>query len=646
MSDMSNNALPAPFIVGVGRSGTTLLRLMLDSHPDLTIPAETHFVPDLIEAFDDSDDELPAERVVELLTSDRHWVDFDLDYDELTERLRAVGGLDAADALRTFYGLYAEKQGKPRWGDKTPIYVKHMVRIQRTLPEARFIHLIRDGRDAALSRKKRSLRENDGTPITRPAELWRSRILKARNQSRKLPHYIEVRYEDLVTDPEPTLHRVCQFLDLPFDPMMLTYHERAEERLQELAHDLPGDGRKPERPGAERLAAHAMTRKPPSTERLGLWKEGMAPEDRVAFEEVAGDLLDDLGYEVGRSAARKARAAHRKGRRRRGALRKPVRRARKTVGRWLGRGPASQALTDYTDRTPVPFVVGVTRSGTTLLRLMLDAHPALTIPPETHFVPDLIEAARDDAATPETVAASITGNRRWGDFHLDPDELLSKLREVEPMDAPGAIRAFFELYAEKQEKPRWGDKTPIYINRMLLIQRHLPEARFIHLIRDGRDAALSRAQRNLTNPTPMDKVGKRWKGRIIRAREQASRLNHYLELRYEDLVRDPETPLRRICEFIELDWDDAMLRYYERAEDRLQEMARDLPPEGDKPRRPADHRMEAHALTTKPPDPSRLERWRTEMSPDDLALFEQAAGDLLTELGYPLGDPVGARGEG
>jgi hypothetical protein len=506
-----------------------------------------------------------------------------------------------------------------------------MLAIQATLPEARFIHLIRDGRDAALSRAKRVLEGQ--AKITRAAELWRSRILKARSQSDDLEHYLEVRYEDLVSNPEGVLRGVCEFVDLPFDEAMLGYHERAGERLQELAHDLPQDDRKPARPGAERLAAHAMATQPPSPERVGRWREGMDPEDVAAFEEVAGDLLGELGYEVGRPARRTARKRH-----------GPIRRLRRTVGRWLGRGPAAAGAAD-SSRTPVPFVVGVTRSGTTLLRLMLDAHPQLAVPPETHFLPDLIDAARADGATPESTAAAVTGNRRWGDFHLDPDELLERFRRIEPMDATEAIRAFFELYAEKQGKPRWGDKTPIYINRMLLIQRYLPEARFVHLIRDGRDAALSRAKRVLREPTPMDKVAARWKNRILRAREQASRLNHYLELRYEDLVREPEATLRRLCEFTDLPFDEAMLRYHERAEERLREMARDLPPEEDKPLRPADHRMEAHALTTKPPDPSRLERWRREMSPDDLSTFEDVAGDLLGELGYPVGEPVGATRE-
>jgi hypothetical protein len=85
-----------------------------------------------------------------------------------------------------------------------------------------------------------------------------------------------------------------------------------------------------------------------------------------------------------------------------------------------------------------------------------------------------------------------------------------------------------------------------------------------------------------------------------------------------------------------------MLHYHERAAERMREMHRDLPPEPGKPLRPADHRMAAHALTSEPPDPSRLGRWKTEMSPEDRAAFEDAAGDLLAELGYELeGEPVG-----
>ncbi len=109
---------------------------------------------------------------------------------------------------------------------------------------------------------------------------------------------------------------------------------------------------------------------------------------------------------------------------------------------------------------PVPFIVGVTRSGTTLLRLMLDAHPDLAIPPETHFVPSLIKATRKNGVSPDEAHGIVTGHRQWGDFNLDSAELLRRYCELDRIDPETTIRAFFELYAEREGKPRWGDKTP------------------------------------------------------------------------------------------------------------------------------------------------------------------------------------------
>ena len=88
------------------------------------------------------------------------------------------------------------------------------------------------------------------------------------------------------------------------------------------------------------------------------------------------------------------------------------------------------------------------------------------------------------------------------------------------------MRTFFELYAEREGKPRWGDKTPNYVKRMKQIQRTIPEARFVHMIRDGRDAALSRFKRLLKEPPPMETVAERWVKKIEGARadgEQARR---------------------------------------------------------------------------------------------------------------------------
>ncbi|MGH2952033.1 MAG: sulfotransferase family protein, partial [Solirubrobacterales bacterium] len=166
---------PAPFVVGVGRSGTTLLRLMLDAHPRLAIPPETHFLPELIAQ---ARQRVPADELVSEIVAARNWDDFGLDAGALRGRVAALDDARAAPVLRAFYSLYAERQGKQRWGDKTPIYVKRMRLISAVLPEARFVHLIRDGRDVALSRRRRGM--GAGKPIADLAERWRRRITLAR----------------------------------------------------------------------------------------------------------------------------------------------------------------------------------------------------------------------------------------------------------------------------------------------------------------------------------------------------------------------------------------------------------------------------------------------------------------------------------
>jgi hypothetical protein len=290
--------LPAPFVVGVGRSGTTLLRLMLDAHPEMAMPPETHFFDSLIEASGRL--RFSPERALAAITEDEHrrWNDFGLGEDELLDRFEAIPRFNAPDALRAFYELYAEKQGKERWGDKTPPYVKTMRRIKRVLPEAGFIHVIRDGRDVALSNNKRVIERGHREPVpaARSARRWKRRILKARADGPHLGEYIEIRYEDLVSDTEPALRKVCEFIELDFDPVMLRYHETAAERLSEMAGAMPARDGRPERDAGERLKAHALATKPPTKERIEVWREDMSADDQAEFERVAGDLLDDLGY--------------------------------------------------------------------------------------------------------------------------------------------------------------------------------------------------------------------------------------------------------------------------------------------------------------------------------------------------------------
>ena len=282
---------PAPFIVGVPRSGTTLLRLMLDAHSELAIPPETHFLPKLFKACEGEGD--ARARVLELLSTHRRWPDFELSVDEVAEHLGGDGPLDAGDAARAFYEAYAAKQGKPRWGEKTPQYVKVMGRIAAALPEARFIHLIRDGRAVALS-----LMEVSWGPSTvaEAAELWVELIGSARRKAARLPYYVELRYEDLIADPELVVRRACELAELEFEPAMLEYHGAAGQRMSAVARDFqPGGG--PEVSAEERARQHSLVSEPPKGERAERWRREMDPADVASFEAIAGETLDELGYE-------------------------------------------------------------------------------------------------------------------------------------------------------------------------------------------------------------------------------------------------------------------------------------------------------------------------------------------------------------
>jgi sulfotransferase family protein len=295
----SEPSAPAPFVVGVGRSGTTLLRMMLDAHPELAMPPETHFINPVIQASGKL--RFNPRTATKAIVGDqrRRWNDFGLDEADLLARFQAVKPFNPTDALRAFYTLYAEKHGKPRWGDKTPDYIRKMKKISKTLPEARFIHVIRDGRDAGLSQNARiAKRGKDGVPPKEMARRWRKRIVKSRIDAADVEHYIEVRYEDLIGDTEGVLRRICEYVELDYDPAMLRYHERASERLQEMAGALPAKKGRPEREAGERVAAHAMTTRPPDAERVAVWKREMSEAENAEFEAAAGYLLDELGYET------------------------------------------------------------------------------------------------------------------------------------------------------------------------------------------------------------------------------------------------------------------------------------------------------------------------------------------------------------
>lgn len=262
-----------PFVVGCPRSGTTLLRAMLDSHPDLAVPQESFFVPELAS--------IPASRFapddfLARLTAHDRFGRWELPVDSVAMAVRAT--TNGPDAVRALYRTYAHHRGKLHYGDKTPQYVRHIDQLASLFPEARFLHLVRDGRDVG-----QSLMDGPFGPsaIAVAARVWRTHVMSGRHAGRALPEdrYHELRYEDLVATPEKALRDVCAFFHLTFAPQMLDYAERADDVLAGSVH--------PE--------AQAGVRRSP-TAGLRDWRATMAPRDVGVFEAVAGDALTAFGY--------------------------------------------------------------------------------------------------------------------------------------------------------------------------------------------------------------------------------------------------------------------------------------------------------------------------------------------------------------
>lgn len=269
---------PPLLILGVRRSGTTLLRVMLDRNPEIAVPDESYFVPQLAHRHGRRPDLDAFVDDIRRLDTLREWK---ISPEDIRSKLRP--GMTTGEAIGAIYETYAEQQGKARWGDKTPMYMQHLPLLEGLFPDARFVHLIRDGRDTAISflaMPEGIVTQSWAHPrsIQDFACEWRVEVEAARQLGGRVGprRYVEVRYEDLVAEPERELRGICTFAELPWEPGMLDYAGNV---------DVSG------KPHQQRLAQ-------PPTRGVRDWRRDLPSGDVELFESVAGDLLRELGYET------------------------------------------------------------------------------------------------------------------------------------------------------------------------------------------------------------------------------------------------------------------------------------------------------------------------------------------------------------
>lgn len=284
-------------------------------------------------------------------------------------------------------------------------------------------------------------------------------------------------------------------------------------------------------------------------------------------------------------------------------------------------GDQAAPASSGTDR-PI-FVVACPRSGTTLLQLMLHAHPRIAIPPENRFFLDVYRerASFGDLRRPEARAAVAERILRWerfADLKLAPDLVKAKIVEGPPT-VGSALGIVFREYAAMYGKPRWGDKRPAYLYHLPTLLRLFPDAQIIHIVRDGRDCVASIQSMSWWQTGKVGAVTA-WLQSMDLAHRAVERLrpDQFYEVRYERLVSEPRTELEALCSFLGESFSEDMLEPHRLAGTAV-----------------PDYKV-WHARTHGVIDSASVNTWSQRLAPWQIGALELLGGRALRRYGYPL----------
>jgi len=269
---------PPFFIIGAQRSGTTMLRLMMNAHPDICVPFESVFISEFYGRLGEYGPLHVASNVEKLLD--------DIRQHDFVIRGNLIPSPDAVLALKprsyaalvdAVFTCLAADEGKQRWGDKTPSYVTEIDVLNQLFPACRVIHLVRDGRDVALSLRRVSWGSANLPAVARD---WRWRTFVAHKTGRMLgSRFLEVRYEDLVEAPASTPRHICSHVGVEFHPDMLEYSSGASAAMPSASMEW-----------------HKNSVQAPMKDKAGAWANEMSKADQVIFGREAAASLALFDY--------------------------------------------------------------------------------------------------------------------------------------------------------------------------------------------------------------------------------------------------------------------------------------------------------------------------------------------------------------
>lgn len=294
-----------------------------------------------------------------------------------------------------------------------------------------------------------------------------------------------------------------------------------------------------------------------------------------------------------------------------------------------------EATVPSTLTNPYVFLVGSPRSGTTMLKRMVSAHPLITICRETHWIPRYFERCKgvdSHGLVDPTIVERLFEHKRFSQMKISEEALGEIVASNSKLTYAQLVSAIFDRYAQRKKKPLAGDKTPNYVRRLDTLWNLWPQARVLHIIRDGRNVWLSMCNWRMLHraagafstwqQSPVITTALWWKAMVGTGSEigRQQQDKPYAEISYEFLVDNPEQGCHRIAAFLDVEYDDAMPNFYKgktQRQDGASANAAWLPP------------------TTG------LRNWKTEMSREEVQLFEASAGDLLQRFGYDVSmDPL------